>query len=216
MDAYVFDFDGLIIDTEWTEYHSICEEFARVGLDFDLVAWQACVGTAWTVAWLDELDQRAPGLVDRDVVTARRRARKLALNDELAILPGVMNRIAEAGAHGLGLAIASSSPRTWVDPHLDRLGLREHFGVVVTRDDVASAKPAPDLYLAAVAALGVEPRRAVAFEDSHNGCLAAKAAGLYCVAVPNPITATQDFSHADLVAGSLDEIDLPLLRRLDV
>jgi len=214
MDAYIFDFDGVILDTEWTEYVSIREEFERVGLEFDLAMWQVCVGSAWTPNWVDDLAQAAGAPVDRDVVMARRRARKTELNLALAVLPGVVERIAEAESHGLGLAVASSSPRSWVEPHLARLGLRHRFHHVFTRDDVAAAKPAPDLYLASAAALGVAPERAVAFEDSHNGCKAAKAAGMCCVVTPNTVTRAQDFSAADVVVASLEEIDLAAIRRL--
>ncbi|HEX7097317.1 MAG TPA: HAD family hydrolase [Acidimicrobiales bacterium] len=214
MEAYVFDFDGLILDTEWSAYHSIVEEFAAFGLEFDLVSWQRCVGAGWSVAWLDELESRCGEPIDRDVVLARRQARKLELLAQCDVLPGVVERIDEACAHGLGLAVASSSPRDWVESHLDRLGLLHRFDAVLTRDDVERTKPAPDLYLAAAGALDVAPQRSVAFEDSHNGSVAAKAAGMWCVVVPNAITRDQDFSHADLLVTSLEEVGLPALRRL--
>ena len=183
--------------------------------DFELAAWQACVGSAWALDWIDDLEREAPHAIDRVTVVARRRARKDHLTAELHVLPGVLDRIAEAERHGLGLAVASSSPRDWVEPHLDRLGLLGRFHCFFTRDDVSQAKPAPDLCLAALAAFGAPAARAVAFEDSHNGSRAAKAAGLWCVVAPNPVTSAQDFSHADLVVGSLEEIDLAGLRRLD-
>jgi HAD superfamily hydrolase (TIGR01509 family) len=214
IEAYVFDFDGLILDTESSAYHSIVEEFVAVGLEFDLAAWQQCIGVGWALDWIDELERRCPSPIDRDAVLARRRARR---NDMLAasyVLPGVVDRLAEARTHGLGVAVASSSPRDWVEPHLERLGLLGCFDAVFTRTEIERTKPAPDLFLAAAAALGVEPRAAVAFEDSHHGCHAAKAAGMWCVVVPNPITADQDFGHADLVVGSLEEVDLTSLRRL--
>ena len=213
-EAYVFDFDGLILDTESGAYHSIVEEFAAVGLEFDLATWQRCIGAGWSVSWIDELEARCPHPIERDAVLARRQARKMELLLGCDVLPGVVERVEEARAHGLGLAVASSSPRDWVEGHLDRLGLLAHFDAVLTRDDVERTKPAPDLYLAAVDALGADPRRSVAFEDSHNGSLAAKAASMWCVVVPNDITADQDFSHADLLVKTLEEVDLPAIRRL--
>ena len=140
--------------------------------------------------------------------------RKNELLASCEVLPGVVQRMAEARAHGLGLAVASSSPRDWVEPHLDRLGLLDGFDVVFTREDVEHAKPAPDLFLVAAAAVDADPSDTVAFEDSHNGCLAAKAAGMLCVVAPNAITADQDFGHADLVVTSLEAVDLAALRRL--
>jgi beta-phosphoglucomutase-like phosphatase (HAD superfamily) len=102
------------------------------------------------------------------------------------------------------LAIASSSPMEWVDPHVERLGLRHFFEQIVTADRVDAAKPAPDLYLRAVELLGVDPREVIALEDSPNGVAAAKAAGLYCIAVPGPMTRTLSFEAADAVLPSLE------------
>jgi HAD superfamily hydrolase (TIGR01509 family) len=212
--AVVFDFDGLILDTESSAYHSIAEEFTAVGLEFELAVWQQCIGVGWSVDWIDELERRCPAPIDRATVLDRRRARKNELLAACEVLPGVVQRMAEARAHGLGLAVASSSPRDWVEPHLDRLGLLAGFDAVFTREDVEHAKPAPDLFLVAAAAVGADPTATIAFEDSHNGCLAAKAAGMVCVVAPNAITADQDFGHADLVVESLEAVDLATLRRL--
>jgi len=98
---------------------------------------------------------------------------------------------------------SSRSPADWVVPHLERLGLAARFDAIATRDHVADAKPAPDLYLLATAQLGVDPAQAIAFEDSPNGVASAKAAGLYCVAVPGPMTAALCFDHADAKIHSL-------------
>ena len=88
------------------------------------------------------------------------------------------------------------------------------FSAVVTRDDVASVKPAPDLYLAATAALGASPRRSVALEDSVHGCASAVATGLRCVVMPNHMTRPQGFSHADRVVDTLADVDLAGLQGL--
>ena len=96
----------------------------------------------------------------------------------------------------------SSSPASWVRPHLDRLALLDRFDTIVTREDAERSKPFPDLYLTALARLNVPPTGAVAIEDSANGVAAARAAGIRCVAFPNPITARQDLRHADAVVES--------------
>jgi HAD superfamily hydrolase (TIGR01509 family) len=114
----------------------------------------------------------------------------------------------EADALGLGLAIASSSPRDWVEPHLERLGLRQRFAHVACFGPGIAGKPAPDTYLAACRALAVEPGRTLAIEDSPHGVTAAKAAGMLCVAVPHAITENLDLSHADLRLRSLSETTL--------
>jgi beta-phosphoglucomutase-like phosphatase (HAD superfamily) len=100
-----------------------------------------------------------------------------------------------------------------VEPHLVRLGLRRHFAHLACHRDGLAAKPAPDTYLDACAALDVEPREALAVEDSPHGVRAARVAGLQVIAVPNPVTAQMDLGEADLVVGSL--ADWPIARVLD-
>ncbi len=116
---------------------------------------------------------------------------------------------------GLKLGVASSSTREWVRGHLARLGILERFDCLRCRDDVANAKPEPDLYIAVLDCLGVAAAQAVAIEDSPNGVAAAKRAGMRCVAIPNTITARLDLSQADVVLTSLAEVTLAqLLDRL--
>ncbi len=126
------------------------------------------------------------------------------------IVAGVVELFREARDTGLKVGIASSSSRDWVCGHLERLAFIEGWDVIVCRADAERAKPAPDLYLKAVDALGVQPHEAIALEDSPNGVTAAKAAGLWCVAVPGPLTRDLDLSHADVRLSSLD-IRLPAL-----
>ena len=214
VEALVFDFDGLIIDTEHCEYVSIAEQFEHHGLRYELAHFQKFVGSAWPTGWVDELIA-ATGLgLDPDELARRRRDRRDELLADQRVLPGVLDLLAAARSAGVALAVASSSSREWVEGHLSRLELRRWFDAVLTRDDVARAKPAPDLFAAAVDALGAPAGRAVAFEDSHNGCTAAKAAGLFCVVAPNGVTRVQDFSHADMVVRSLADVDLAGLHRL--
>jgi HAD superfamily hydrolase (TIGR01509 family) len=131
------------------------------------------------------------------------------------VLPGVARLIREARASSLKLGVASSSTSEWVKGHLARLGILEAFDCIRCRDDVVNAKPEPDLYLAVLDCLGVRASEAIAIEDSPNGVLAAKRAGLRCVAIPNSITAQLDLGQADLLLGSLDEVTLAqLLERL--
>jgi beta-phosphoglucomutase-like phosphatase (HAD superfamily) len=107
--------------------------------------------------------------------------------------------------------VASNSERAWVTGHLSRLGLLAPFDAIVCADDGTAAKPDPALYLAALDALGVQAAEAIAFEDSPAGILAARRAGVFCVAVPNPITATLPLSLADLVFPSLGDVSLQRL-----
>jgi HAD superfamily hydrolase (TIGR01509 family) len=151
--------------------------------------------------------------LDRETVLNRRMARHNEMVAELEILPGVRDAVAEAKRLGLRLGVASSSSRAWVIGHLDRLGLAGFIDCVRCRDDVVNTKPDPELYLSVCACLGVAPAAAVALEDSANGIAAAKAAGMRCVAIPNPMTVGLDLSAADLRLDSL--ADLPLAELLE-
>lgn len=209
--AVVFDFDGLIVDTEWPEYRSVADVFEDYGLEFPPEDWVHVIGSSWDVDWVGDLETRLGRPVERDAVRARRRARSRELRVDLQPLPGVLALLDVAESAGLALAVASSSSRDWVEGQLAQLGLLERFALTRCLDDVELAKPAPDLYVAVCTALGVDPATAVALEDSANGTTAAKHAGLGCVAVPNRLTRYLDLSHADLVVDSLLEVDLDVL-----
>ena len=133
-------------------------------------------------------------------------------------MPVLRRRAQLEGARerGLATAIVSSSSRDWIDRHLRRLERAEHFDAIVAADhDTARAKPAPTLYLEALERLALGPEEAIAFEDSPNGIAAAKAAGIFTVAVPNGVTAALGLDEADVLVDSLAELPLErLLGRL--
>lgn len=216
--ALVFDFDGVIADTEGPEYRAWQETWADYGHELSLDEWVQCIGTNDPDGWnpLDELSRRMGDGFDRDEANRRRQARHHpAIHALVEPLPGIVDLLDQADAAGLETAIASSSGDDWVPVLLAQLGLTERFAHLSTFDGTCPAKPAPDLYLRACAALGVEPSEAIAFEDSPNGIAAAKAAGLWCVAVPHEITAGLDLSGADLVIPTLGGVALDrLLERL--
>jgi HAD superfamily hydrolase (TIGR01509 family) len=204
----IFDLDGLILDTEGPELASWQEEFARHGVELAFDAWRAGIGTVGTFDPYDHLESMVGSPVDREAVRARREARFRALMSSERVLPGVERLIAEARAAGLSLGLASSSTRAWVEGFLGDHGLEAAFHAIRAREDVAAAKPAPDLYLATLAALRLEPGEAIALEDSPNGIAAATAARIFCVAVPNPTTSRLGIDGADLVLDSLADVSL--------
>jgi HAD superfamily hydrolase (TIGR01509 family) len=216
--AVLFDFDGLILDTETCTYETVVEVFAEHGQTVDLAWWHSILGTADHPHWTEVLARQLGRPVDREALVARREERRLRLLHTLPVCDGVAELLDAAAAAGVPAAVASSSPASWVDGHLTRLGLRDRFRAVVTRDDVGGdsrrTKPAPDLFLLAAAAVGAEPAACVVLEDSPNGVTAARAAGMAVVAVPGPMTAPLDFSAADLVVGSVADLDLRRLGRL--
>lgn len=209
--AVIFDFDGLMLDTERAEFDSWREVYRDHGTELDFGAYEACIGTAGAFDPVGHLERLTGRSVDRSAVTEDFKARQARRISGMNWLPGVTARIDEAGGLGLKLAIASSSLREWVAGHLRERGFERMFDAIANRDDRLRAKPHPDIYLEALRLLGVEAGEAVAFEDSMNGVNAAKAAGLLCVAVPNGLTKDMDLSAADLRVGSLEEVSLTAL-----
>lgn len=215
MKLVVFDFDGLILDTEAPAYESWAEIYADHGQTLAFEKWATCIGTHDTFDPCVELEALLARALDAETLRRRSRLRCDEMIAQRDVLPGVREYVAEARQLGVRLGVASSSSRAWVEGHLGRLDLREHFEVIRCSDDVPRVKPDPALYLAVLAATGVRAEDAVALEDSPNGVLAAKRAGLTCVAVPNPLTARLDLSHADLRLASLAQHSLSaLLARL--
>lgn len=204
----IFDFDGLILDTELPDFESWQEMFIEHGATLPLAQWTPLIGTASSFDIYDYLEQQAGRPIDRADVRERRRQRFHERVIEQAILPGVEQCILEAKRRGMKVGLASASSADWVLGHLERLGLHVHFDAVKTAADVERVKPDPALYLATLDALGLAADEAIALEDSPNGIAAAKAAGLFCVAVPNAMTRDLDVSAANLRLPSLAEMPL--------
>lgn len=205
----LFDFDGLLVDTETAAFEAWRGLFADHGHALAVEDWlpnvganpepfdprerlEALVGS--TLAW-EELD-------------LRRRADRLS---RCRPCPGAREVMAEALALGLRTGLVSNSPREWVDQHLELAGLDATFDTVILRGDGHRPKPAPDMYLAALDDLGVPAGAAIAFEDSPSGVAAARAAGIHCVAVPNEVTALLAL-EADVTVSSLAHVSLAELR----
>jgi HAD superfamily hydrolase (TIGR01509 family) len=213
--AIVFDFDGLILDTEEPVYRSWLEVYEAHGEELPFERWVQIVGST-TVGFHPQhhLEERLGRSLPKEVLD-RRIGRRTELILAQKLLPGVVQHIESAKAMGLKLGVASSSTADWVRGHLARLGILDRFDCMRCRDDVANAKPEPDLYRAVLECLGALASEAIAIEDSPNGVMAAKRAGMRCVAIPNSITARLDLGQADLLLGSLAEVTLAeLLRKL--
>jgi len=210
--ALVFDFDGLIVDTEIPIFRVWQRIYRERGQDLPLDKWLTTVGTS--SAAFDparELGVRTGEQIDPRVLRTLERLYYQEATAMQQLLPGVAEYLSVARKLGLKTAVASSSTRKWVMEHLDRFGIGRHFDAIVCREDVKRTKPDPDLYRTALQRLEVQPAEAIALEDSSNGIHAAKAAGLFCVAVPNPLTADLDLSEADLRLLSLEAMPLPTL-----
>ena len=205
--AVVFDFDGLMLDTEWTGYLSTAAVFEAHGEELSLELWTSFVGTTDHPHWTDILEGQLGRPIDRDHWMPWRNADGMERARALELLGGVAELVDSLFAAGVALAVASSSTGGWVRNHLDERGLAPAFSAVCTGDDVERTKPDPALYQLACRRLGVVPSEAVALEDSVLGVRAAKSAGMAAVAVPSHLTARLDFSEADLVVGTCAELD---------
>ena len=209
----IFDFDGLMVDTEGPAYESWMEIYREYGCELPLSRWALVLGGSGSefdpCAYLAE---HVGQELDAPAITARRWQRKLELVAGLPLLPGVAGYVDTAKRLGLKVAVASSAHRDWVTSHLDRLNTTAHFDAIVTADNVTRVKPDPEIYQAALAALALRPEEAIALEDAPNGVLAAKRAGIFCVAVPNAITGQLPLDHADLRITSLASMPLETLR----
>jgi HAD superfamily hydrolase (TIGR01509 family) len=207
--AFIFDFDGLILDTETPLIDAYAAVHAAHGVPFDRALFLHGVGHADYS--FDPWHGFSPH-ADRVALEVARRAAKEQLMLRLPVLPGVIALLDAAREHGLRSGVASNSPHSWVDAHLTRLGLIQCFDFIGCREDVPSPKPEPDLYKLVLNRFGLRGHEAVAFEDSSTGSLAAKRAHMWAVAAPNESTAHHDFTHVDWLVDSLAEVDLPSLR----
>jgi HAD superfamily hydrolase (TIGR01509 family) len=204
----IFDFDGLIIDTEMPGCRAWAELFGKYGFSFTIENWKRTIGTGPTAYDpAQHLCQLTNGLLDKETIRKQTLARIHELIESQPLQPGVLEFIQKSWQSGLPLAVASSSNREWVEGYLAKLKLRHYFQFVCTSTDVKKVKPDPQLYLLATEKLGLKPDEVIAFEDSPNGIKAAKSAGIYCIAIPNEITQTMDLTMADRIVNSFSELD---------
>jgi HAD superfamily hydrolase (TIGR01509 family) len=207
--AFLFDFDGLILDTELASRAGWEWLYREHGHELPPEKWATLVGTHGGWDPMAHLEELVGGPLEREALNERRYAHEIALIEAEELRPGIEDYIAFARRLGLKRAIVSSSTRSWVDMHLARLEQAVGWDAICTADrDSARAKPAPTLYLEALELLGVAAEEAVAFEDSPNGVLAAKAAGIFTLAIPNEVTRGLGLEEAgaDLVLDSLAEL----------
>jgi HAD superfamily hydrolase (TIGR01509 family) len=210
--ALIFDFDGLILDTETPEFVCWQNIYREHGFDFPHDRWGTIIGGSGQSNF--DAAEHLCTLAQRDLDPASLRARNHLESQHMIMeqgpLPGVLEYLQDAKRLGLKLAIASSSDQRWVHTHAKRIGVFEYFDQVITAEDVAPGrtKPNPDLFLTALSRLKVPKEAAIVFEDSPNGVKAANRAGIFVVAIPNQVTGMLSLNGANLVLSSLTELSL--------
>jgi HAD superfamily hydrolase (TIGR01509 family) len=206
--ALIFDFDGLIVDSETPGFTAWSEVYATHGCSLPFDKYSACIGTIGGFDLHAYLEEQAGRPLNRAALEKACNTRWLELMHAQPLLPGIAACVSSAKQRGLKLAIASSSTQKWVTRNLRKFGLLDQFDAICTRDDVSAVKPDPALYLLALEKLGVKAAEAIAFEDSPNGILAASRAGIFCIAIPNPLTKDLPLELADRRLRSLEEFNL--------
>jgi HAD superfamily hydrolase (TIGR01509 family) len=214
LQSLIFDFDGLIVDTEKPGFDSWNELYADFGRRLTLDDWRGATGYVGGFDPAIHLEGLLERKLDWHNLVPRREARNWELTVKQGVLPGIRELMVAAVNAGIPVGVASNSGFGWVNDGLERLGLRGLVGAIVTRDMVLNPKPAPDVYLKTAETLQVSPGSSVALEDSEPGCRAAKAAGMRAVVIPNQFSERQDLSVADLVVPSAKALSLERLSGL--
>lgn len=209
--AIIFDFDGVILDSERIMYLVMQKMFNKYRVELPLSVWSQAIGTQHGFDSIGYLAKESGATINRNEFKEERDQLFNKLVDQEEVLPGVKSVIKQVVERDLKIGLATSSRGEWPRKHLKRLGLTDYFLSIKSWDDVQKVKPAPDLYLKTLESLEIEPREAIAIEDSFNGSLAAKRAGMFCIVVPNAVTKQMPFGHVDGCFKSLKDVNLDKL-----
>ena len=206
--ALIFDFDGVIVDTE-TQWYEIYRDWLKEEYNYDLNIrdYLVCVGANSRELFAFLREAIGPE-VDGEAFERSATDEFIRRSSVLPLMKGVEALIKDAKARGLKLAIATSATRRKPESHLKRLGFLEYFDAFSTAELCENIKPAPDLFLKAAELLKVSPEECLAIEDSGNGLISANRAGMRCLLVPNDITRHCEFEPCYKRVDSLADVDL--------
>ncbi|MBP1045131.1 HAD family hydrolase [Enterococcus sp. BWM-S5] len=215
MKAVIFDMDGVLVDSEYTFLESKTALLKDAGYEKDVSYQYQFMGTTFEFMWskmkeelglplsvgdyIEEMNQRREEMIERDGIKAIPHAVQ------------VVQRLSEAG---FKLAVASSSPKVEIERAMNALDIAKFFDILVSGEEVAHSKPAPDVFLRAAALLEINPKDCLVFEDTRNGSRAAKAAEMYCIGFENPEYPAQDLSAADEVIHDFQEVSIERVKQL--
>ncbi len=208
INTFIFDFDGLILDTELACYQTWVDIYKTYNAILPLEEWIVCVGTSDEefdpIGYLKRITNNTT-LNGKEILLAHDRENRKRTSN-LPIKPGVLDYLDWARKNHFNIAIASSANKEWVISHLENLKITHYFDLIRTNDDVENVKPDPELYYSIKSSFQINDFEAVIFEDSLHGLNAGLASNLFTVAVPNELTKNLDLSAAHLIITGLDAI----------
>ena len=215
IEAVLFDFDGILVDTEWAIYQAWLHTFKREGHDLPLSLYTRCIGSDFDT-WSPKtyLEELTGSKFDWETKDAERQVEIRSELEEEGAIPGVEDFLQTIQEKGVRLAVVSSSSHSWVDTWVEKLGLGKWFDDIVCKEDAPRLKPAPDLYLEGAKRLDVAPESCLVIEDSLNGLISATAAQMKTWVVPNRVTKGLDFSSAEMVLPDFQQARAEFLKRL--
>jgi len=211
--AILFDMDGVLVDSEPQHYRAWNLVFREMGFEMPWEPYKPCIGS--TFPNLVRIVEEYTGKKINDLEAMRRsnkeKLKQVEAEEGVAAVEGVKELIPRFQEKGWRMAVASSSPKEQIASTVKALGIEDCFELLFTGESVPNPKPAPDTFLRCAEAMGVRPEECIVIEDSYNGSLAARRAGMYCIGIQNPGSGDQDLSNADMVIKEFKELEGLLL-----
>jgi len=215
LEAVIFDMDGVLIDSE--PFHLVVNEkiFKALGINLSEDEYHSFIGTTHKDMWTTiknryNLTQGVPELVNMQVSGNINYIK----NEEIEEINGITNLLSRIAHENIKIGIASSSPTEVIELVTNKLGIRDYFSSIVGGEEIKKGKPAPDIFLKAAKRLNAKPSDCIVIEDSKNGVLAAKTAGIKCVGFKNPNSGNQNLQKADLIVDNYDSLNISTLKKL--
>ena len=213
----IFDMDGVLVDSEYTFLETKTDMLKTAGFPKDVSYQYQFMGTTFEVMWTIMKEELGlPESISFYINDMNERREVMIARDGIRAIKGAQDLVKRLFEAGFKLAVASSSPKYEIVRAMTELGLVDYFEVLVSGEEVAHSKPAPDVFLAAAEMLGVSAQDAIIIEDTKNGSLAARRAGAYVIGFENPNYPAQDLSNADIIVTDYQELTIEKLQNLKV
>ncbi len=215
-EAVIFDMDGVLIDSE--PIHVVIEKklFSKLGIEVTDDVHRSYMGASNDYMYTDlrtrfKLTESVSELMERDELF---RSEYFKLLETIPVNDGLISLLNQIKIAGLKLAVATSSSPEIVNILLNKCGISHYFDAIVTTSEAGKSKPSPEVYILAAKKIGISPENCIVFEDSPNGLLAAKSAGMYCIVIQSDSELIQKLSGADYLIQSFREITPGILKNI--